>query len=225
MPGRRRQAARGFTLLEVVIALTLLAVAIAMALGALRGASQATARAEARAQRDERLRAVQALIRRHVGGALPMAIEIDPESGEAQVWRGEADRIEFVSPMPGYLSRGGPYVQTLEIVNGADGRQLRFQFRMLTPDGPLDPEREPVVLLDGLADAKFQFRTLDDRGEPGTWRDDWEQASVLPPLVRLRVDFRDESRSWPELVVAPRLATPMPPVPVEPLASPGMGEP
>ena len=217
--------ARGFTLLEVLVSLGLLAVALALALGTLRSATQATGHAEARAQRGERLRAVQGLLRRHVGGALPMAMEIDPETGEALIWRGEADKVEFVAPMPGYLSRGGPYVQTLEIVSGPGGRQLRFQFRMLTPDGALDPERDPVVLLDGLADAKFEYRTVDDRGQPGAWSDTWDQPAVLPPLVRLRLRFEDETKRWPELVLAPRLATPMPPVPVEPIASPGVGEP
>ena len=210
--------ARGFTLLEVVVALSLLAVALALALGTLRGATGATARAEATAQRDERLRAVQGLLRRQVGAALPMAMAIDPESGEAQVWRGESDELEFVAAMPGYLSRGGPHVQTLELV----GDRLQFQHAMLTPDGPLDPEREPTVLLDGIEQASFQYRTLDDTGRPGPWLDAWPNPSTLPPLVRLKVTFTDPARRWPELVLAPRLASPSPPPTAEVLATPGV---
>ena len=66
---------RGFTLLEVVVALSLLAVALALALGTLRGATGATARAEGTAQRDERLRAVQGLLRR-TGGNVTRAAGI-----------------------------------------------------------------------------------------------------------------------------------------------------
>jgi general secretion pathway protein J len=217
---RGRHAARAFTLLEVVVALSVLAVALALALGTLRTATQATTRAEATAQREERLRAVQGLLRRQIGSALPMAMSIDPESGEAQVWHGDADEIEFVAAMPGYLSRGGPHVQTLSLVSGAKGRQLVFQHRMLTPDGPLEPEREPTVLLDGIADARFQFRSFGDDGKPGPWQDEWPQHASLPPVVRLRLSFTDPARRWPELVVVPRLATPLPPVPVEQLATP-----
>jgi general secretion pathway protein J len=220
--GRVRRS-HGFTLLEVVLTLGLLSLALALALGALRGATQATGRAEAAAQRDERLRAVQSLLRRQVGAALPIAMAIDPATGEMTLWRGEGDRIEFVSAMPGYLSRGGPYVQTLEIVSGPDGQRLQFQHRMLTPDGPLDPEREPVVLLDGIAQARFEFRTLEENGRAGRWTDEWDLPATLPPLVRLKVSFNDESRRWPELVMAPRLATPMAPPPVEPLALPETG--
>jgi general secretion pathway protein J len=217
-PHRGRNATRGFTLLEVVVALSLLALAVALALGTLRGATQATQRAEATAQRDERLRAVQGFLRRQVGGALPMAMAIDPQSGEARFWDGGYDKLEFVAAMPGYLSRGGPQVQTLELV----GDKLQFQFAMLTPDGPLDPERDPVVLLDGIDEASFEYRTFDDRGRPGAWRREWEQKSVLPPLVRLKVRFKDPRRHWPELVLAPRLATPTAPAPIEAIASPGI---
>ena len=215
---RGRAATRGFTLLEVVVALSLLALAVALALGTLRGATQATGKAEATAQRDERLRAVQGFLRRQVGGALPMAMSIDPQSGEARFWEADNDKVEFVAAMPGYLSRGGPQVQTLELV----GDKLQFQFAMLTPDGPLDPERDPVVLLDGIEQASFEYRTFDDRGHPGTWRREWAQKSVLPPLVRLKVRFKDPRRHWPELVLAPKLATPVASAPVEAIASPGI---
>jgi general secretion pathway protein J len=216
-PSLRPRRHGGFTLLEVVLALSLLAVALALALGTLRGATGATRRAEATAQRDERLRAVQGLLRRQVGAALPMAMTIDPQSGEAQVWRGEARELEFVAPMPGYLSRGGPHVQTLELV----GDRLQFQHAMLTPDGALDPEREPTVLLDGIAEAAFSYRSLDDTGRPGAWQDTWPNPSALPPMVRLKVRFKDEARRWPELVLVPKLASPVPPAPVEVIATPG----
>ncbi|MGH8029955.1 MAG: type II secretion system protein GspJ, partial [Arenimonas sp.] len=110
-----------------------------------------------------------------------------------------------------------PYVQTLEL----DGDRLMFQNAMLTPDGALDPEREPTVLLDGIEQASFAYRTFDDAGHPGPWLDAWPQASSLPPVVRLKVRFKDAARRWPELVLTPKLASPVPPPAVEQIASPG----
>ena len=208
-----------------MVALTLLAAGMALALGALRGATRSTARAELMAQRAERLRAVQGLLRRNVGGALPIAMTIDPATGEAQIVRGEAREFEWVAPMPGYLSRGGPYVQTLELVRVAGGSELRFQHRMLTPDGPLDPEREPSVLLTGIEDGGFQYRSLDDQGRAGAWQDTWPSASALPPVVRLRLRFKDPRERWPDLVLAPRLASAQAPVPVQAIAAPDVQDP
>jgi general secretion pathway protein J len=221
---RGQRASRGFTLLEVVLAMSLLAVGLALALGTLRGATRATGHAEATAQRGERLRAVQGFLRHQVGGALPIAMEIDGESGEAQVVHGDHDKLELVASMPGYLSRGGPYVQTFELVPGTGGQQLRFQHRQLTPDGPLEAEREPVVLLEGIADGAFQYRSLDDRGRPGPWLEHWPQPAALPPLVRLRLRMKDEREVFPELVVAPRLAIAQAPPPLTPIAAPDVGE-
>jgi general secretion pathway protein J len=220
-----RRNARGFSLLEVMVALTLLAAGMALALGTLRGATRSTANAEAVAARSERLRAVQNLLRRQVGGALPMAMAIDPATGEAHQVRGARDELEWVAPMPGYLSRGGPYVQHLQLVRTRDGTELRFQHRLLTPDGPLDPEREPAVLLTGIADGGFQYRSIDDQGRPGTWQDEWPTASVLPPMVRLRLRFESPRERWPELVIVPKLATPQAPVPVTPIAAPDIEDP
>jgi hypothetical protein len=77
------------------------------------------------------------------------------------------------------------------------------------------------VLLDGIAEAEFSYRSFDDTGRPGPWRDTWASPSVLPPLVRLKVRFKDEARRWPELVLVPKLASPVPPAPVEVIATPG----
>lgn len=200
----RRQAG-GFTLIEVVVALSLLAFGLALTFGTLRGASRATERADATAARSERLRAVQGFVRTQAGGALPIAYEIDPATGEGRYVRGDAQRLEFVAAMPGYLSRGGPYLQTLELRPGREGKQLVFSFRLLTPDGPLDAEREPKVLLDGIADGGFEFRTINDQGSAGDWRSDWQARGQMPPLMRLKLRFNDSREHWPDLVVALRL--------------------
>lgn len=206
-----RRASAGFTLIEAVLATSLLAMGLALAFGILRGATGATTRAEAASQRQERLRAVQGFLRTQVNAALPIGFEFDGESGEATFFRVAPRKLELVASMPGYLSRGGPYLQTFELVDGPDGQRLQFQDRMLAPDGPLDPERPPVVLLEGIADASFESQTFDPQGRIAGWGD-WKQSAQLPPLVRLRLRFVDDRR-WPEFVASTRLGVAsLPPV-------------
>ncbi len=196
---------RGFTLIEAVLATSLLAVGMALAFGILRGATKATARAETASQRQERLRAVQGFLRTQVTAALPIGFEFDGDTGEATFFRVAPRKLELVASMPGYLSRGGPYLQSFELVDGPGGEQLVFQDRMLAPDGPLPAERPPLVLLDGIAEASFDAQTLDAQGHPAGWGG-WTQPAQLPPLVRLRVRFSDDRR-WPEFVAGTRLGT------------------
>ena len=205
MTGARRPA-RGFTLIEVIIATSLMALGLALAFGSLRGATRATARAEATAQESERLRAVQGLLRRQLATALPLPFEYDADTGRAAFLRLAPNKLEFVATMPGYLSRGGPYLQTLELVRGQGGQRLLFQHQLLSTEGPLPPEREPVVLLDGIADASFEVRGVDESARITDWQDRWDLSAQLPPMLRLRLRFTDPARSWPDLVVSPRLS-------------------
>ncbi len=200
------QRAPGFTLIEVIVSLALLAFALALTFGTLRGATRATERAEVTAARTERLRAVQGFLRAQIGAAMPIAYEVEPSTGEAWFLRGERDKVEFVGAMPGYLSRGGPYLQTFELQRGSKGLQLVFSYQLLTTEGPIDREREPKVLIDGIADGQFEFRTIDASGKAADWQDEWQARGQIPPLLRLKLRF-DDNRRWPDFVVPLRLGT------------------
>jgi len=201
----------GFSLVEVMLATVLLATGIALAFATFANAAKATERAEEMAQRNERLRAVQSFLRRQVEGALPLPYEFTEATGEATVFECDGRTLRLVATMPGYLSRGGPHLQTFALVRGEGGMRLEFSYQLLTPDGPLDAEREPEVLLDGIAEAGFEVRTLDDDGKPGRWADDWRQVDQFPRLVRLQLRMRDARSQWPALVAAPRLVqSPLP---------------
>ena len=130
----------------------------------------------------------------------------DPTSGvEAKIFEGSADRVQFVAPMPGYLSRGGAHVQELAVVRGSNGLNLQFRFAQLNgfeADEGISAEVEPVVLMDGLGDARFEYRSVED-GELSDWSSDWEQEFRLPAMVRLVVEFRQgDARKWPAFEVA-----------------------
>lgn len=196
---------RGFSLIEVLLATALLAAGIALAFATLSNATVATERSESLAQRGERLRAVQAFLRRQIENALPLPFETVDATGEASLFEMDGEHLRLVAPMPGYLSRGGPYLQTFRLVRSGQGLRLEFEHQLLTPDGPLEPEREPEVLLDGIAEGGFEVRTLDADGEPGDWTGDWDTPGQFPRLVRLELRLAEPRAHWPTLVAAPRL--------------------
>ncbi len=202
---------RGFSLLEVLLATALLAAGLALAFAALANAGRATEAAEAQAREAERLRAVQGFLRRQVEGALPIVFEGGEVAGEGVAFDARPDRLRFVAPMPGYLSRGGPYLLEFRLVPGRGGRRLEFQHWLMGPEGPLEATREPEVLLEGIAEAAFSVRSIDEQGGPGPWLERWERPNEVPRLVRLELRFADPRRRWPTLVAVARLG--MAPVP------------
>ncbi|MGL6289202.1 MAG: prepilin-type N-terminal cleavage/methylation domain-containing protein, partial [Silanimonas sp.] len=98
---------RGFSLLEMLVAVALLATGLALAFGIVQGSVRASTSAERVAAHSDRVRTVHGFVRRQVAAALPQPI--DPEAGfeDIRLLRLSAERIEFIGEMPGYLGRGG----------------------------------------------------------------------------------------------------------------------
>ena len=198
---------RGFTLLEVLVAIALLALLLTLAYAAMRTAIQASRSGEALIARSEEMRTAQAFLRRQFAGALPLAYELDATNGVQYLFEGGRDAIQFVAPMPGYLSRGGAHVQRLALVRAAGGGlQLEFNHSQLNgfdPEaGPVGGDREPVVLATGITDGGFEFRQREPDGRLGPWQDQWDSPHALPQQLRLRVEFAaDDGRHWPDLEV------------------------
>jgi len=199
------RAYRGFTLLEVMLAILLLAVLLAGTYGAIRTATHAMHSGELAIDRTNRLRVAQEFLRRQVSRIMPLAFGQDESTNTNFVFEGRGNFMRFVAPMPGYLSKGGPYVQTLSFAgNRSGGRQLLFTDTMLNgfdiDEKPQD--KEPAILLDQIADGHFEFRTLDENGELTDWSDQWDDPSVTPVMVRVVVRMRPEARvEFPEMEI------------------------
>lgn len=202
---RARRAAAGFSLLEVLLAITLLALLLVGAMGGIRAATRAMHAGEQNIERTNRLRVAQEFVRRELSRSLPLAFGQEHGSGANFVFQGENDFMRFVAPMPGHLSRGGPYVQTLELVRGRKGLQLVFTHNMLNGfdlDKLKPDDGNPVMLLDGIRRGRFEYRKLDDQNELEDWSDDWENPSLLPVMLRIELEMTPESGLiWPTMEI------------------------
>jgi len=196
---------RGFTLLEVLMAVMLLAVLLGGAYGGLRASANAMRAGEAAIDRTDRLRTAQEFLRRQFSQVVPLAFAHDDKQGLNVVFEGDAQFMRFVAPMPGYLSRGGPYVQTLELVRGKDGLQLQFTDMMLNGYDEQKPGKddvEPVVLLDHIASGRFFYRGLDDQGQLADWSGDWSSTEITPLMLRVELAMQPGVQMpWPLLDV------------------------
>jgi len=195
-----RRGAAGFTLMEVLLATTLLAAALALAFGILRAAGATVARGEAMAERNERIRAVSAFLRERIGGAEGIVFGFDAGSGRSLRFVGDAQAMRFVADVPAYFDRGGPRLHELQ-VRGGQSRRLEVAFRQLRAGQALPALRSPEPLAAKLAEVRFAYRTLAPDGRPGPWQDAWATPDALPPQVRVRI--RDAQGPWPDMVVAP----------------------
>ena len=204
-PGVRRSA--GFTLVELLLALTLLAMLLALAYGGLRASVRATEKGQVILEDSGRIRMAHQFVRKQLNQMLPLAFESSGGETDRAVFEGEFERIRFVAPMPGYLGFGGPQVQELAIVSGENGLELVLWHAVLQGFEEANLyERDSILLMDQIDSAEFRFLGLTESGELTGWMNSWSTPSVLPLAVSLDVVFNDDVYiQWPLLTASVRI--------------------
>ncbi len=196
----RQPTSKGFTLLEVLVAITIFALVITVLYAGYRIAIRSWESGERTHAAVSELRLAGSFIRRHATQAFPLAIS------KSNAWRlwfdGEARGLVFVTAMPTYLGQGGMYEMTLKVDQQDDGASLVVSRRLLHPDA--EPGRPGVSdlarpLLENLESAQFAY--FGATGEDGeeSWHTSWQGRQRLPRLVRLRIDSKLVG-DWPEMI-------------------------
>jgi general secretion pathway protein J len=221
MNGARREA--GFTLLELLVAMTVLGVLTALLASGLSFGTRIWERERDQLAASSDLQLVQDVLRRMLSQAIPLALPSEAGGEQASSFLGTGSSIEFFGPPPAQSVVGGVYAYRLLIRPGPDGTKLELEWRLQPPQGtrsrvrltnaePEEAERmladHQVVLLERLGSAEFEFYgRAAGGGDTATWRREWRETTGLPQLVRLKVGFPPgDPRIWPELTIAPRVA-------------------
>lgn len=196
---------RGFTLVELLIAITLFALLSTLLFGSLRFGTRATEIGTARMEGAAELAAATSFLRNQLSDAQPLPLN---EGGTQSIaFDGEPDSLEFVGLPPAYLSPGGWHV--LQLLTEQQGRQSRLilRMRLVLANGrsAAVSDARSSVLLDRVKAVAFAYFGMREGDEKPQWHERWQGAPFLPSLVRLRVTFADGQEA-PDIVVALRPA-------------------
>lgn len=193
--------AAGFTLLEVLAALVLLAMLLVGVYSGVRTATHSVRSGTATIDRIDQVRAAQQFLRRELAQSMAQPIG-HTSKGEPVYFEGSAHRMRYVAPLPGYLGRLGPQMQQLVLQDdGHGGMRLVLSLALLPPDGsPPKPLGDPQVLIDHLKQGRFSYSGTGAKGQLIPWSDSWADGRTLPQLVSIKLQPRG-TIGWPDLVV------------------------
>ena len=178
---------RGFTLLEVVLALVIFSLLTLLAYGAFFVGHRAVLKGEREADVNQRLRVADDLIARQLRSAVFYFARHEDET--LPYFLGREDGVSFVTAAPQGGGGTGLAVVTYQV---ADGRLTVVERGAFTPsdlyDPPADAHVERAVLFEGFSRIRFEYLAREDTDM--SWQSAWDarEEETLPAAVRLTVD-------------------------------------
>jgi general secretion pathway protein J len=198
---RRRRGEQGLTLIELLLALAILAVLTGFLAGGLsigRRAFDADRAGQISGETDAAIQAITSLIASALPGRTSTA---NPKSGV--MFDGRQETLRFVSLSEGRSLRGGPHMVRLRR-SGLD-LVVDVMGSAPEPDGAAaEPVPTRVVVLSGVRDIRFSYFGSVNPAGPPSWQAQWLGAERLPALVSIQIDFEDARRNEPARIVTLR---------------------
>ncbi len=192
----------GFTLLEVVVSLTILGFILLIVFGAFRLGLSAWERGESTREEYQTVRTVTQLISRQLKSAFPYKIKTKKAEGDYLAFEGTAHSLKLVSALPVKAQRPEGFVYAFyEFREGGNGggQLVLYEERALNKDFFEEPPKEDseVTLLQGITDLKFEYLREEDKlnDQPEEWVEEWsaKEEKALPKSVRVSITFADKS--------------------------------
>ena len=195
-----RRGQSGFTLIEIVIAMALLAAMLGMAWSGVSFALRSWDAGANAGHRTADMRLSQNFLRRELSEMFPMRFK-DPMNLRLAL-EGTASRLRFVSTRPAGLSTAGLSLVSLEVEG--EGRKRNLVMRRAAPDddakdfGPLD-RAEATILYPDVDTVAFKYFGTESDIEQPRWYDEWKFAK-MPTMIRMLVVTPDGMQQ-PETMV------------------------
>ena len=195
-----RKASAGFTLIEVLIAMTLLGVMVVLLFGSMKICADSWQKGEDKITEVNDVAVVYQFFQHHLGAAIPLWNDFSQES-KVFAFQGKSQELQFVSAFPASAKKSGLQLFSLKLINDGDGQLIQVSIIPFYPvaDGE-EWRKEEVTLLRHVRNFSLSYFGLDESQPEGLWQEDWLEKEKLPRLVKIKIG-RDDSGFWPEMIV------------------------
>jgi general secretion pathway protein J len=182
---------RGFTLVEVLIALALTGLVAVLMLSGMQLAGRGLDRIADRAERLESRRSVEDLLRREIAGAVA-----SPLAPDRPALVGAAQSVEFLT----LAEDGGAGLYRVDLGIETEGARRMLVLTRRLADAGADRKAQRTVLVPALRDLRIAYFGQIAGEDAPRWQERWDGSRLPPALVRIALDAGD-GVTRPPLVV------------------------
>lgn len=205
----------GFTLIEVIVTLTILGFIILMVSGTFRLGLSSWEKGDSIKEDFQKIRMISQLVSRQIKSAVPYKIKTEKAEGDYLAFDGKAHSLRFVSALAIKPKRPEGFVYVvyqLKDEGEKNGRLILYEQRALNRNFFEDDLKEDsaLTLFEGVSQVRFEYyREADEeKNRKEEWVEEWnvKEEKELPKALRMTVTYwneRSREKASPITVLAP----------------------
>jgi general secretion pathway protein J len=190
-------ATTGFTLVEVMVALTVLGFVLLMIFGAFRLGLSAWERGDSTKEEYQKVRILSQLISQQIKSIVPYKIKTKKAEGDYLAFEGKAHSLKFVSALPLKSKRAEGLVYVVYEFKEGKGEEggslILHEQRVLNRDFFEEELKEEtgISLLEGITQIQFEYYQEEDseKNQKEEWIEEWNAKEVkeFPKALKMTI--------------------------------------
>jgi len=194
--GRNVSSTTGFTLIEVIVTLTVLSFILLIIFGAFRLGISAWERGESTKEEYQKVRIITQLISQQIKSIVPYKIKTEKAEGDYLAFEGKGHSLKFVSTLSMKAKQPEGFVYAIyEFKEGGKegGRLILYEQRALNRDffEEEPKEEQGISLLEGISNVRFEYYQEEDltKNRKEEWVEEWntKEEKALPKAFRMTI--------------------------------------
>lgn len=186
---RQNRTDSGFTLLELLVSMTLFLLVIAVLGGALRLGFRTISAAEKKMDALERYRRSCVILMTQLQSAAPITY-LDEDGARKFFMKGDAANLQFATNQSIWGGEKGCVIVSYRLEANGDGRVTLYASERFVHS---EQVRE-VKLFDDLKSLSFSFFGTDVTNDSGIWSEEWPDNTKYPEQIRVSLGWDDGDR-------------------------------
>ncbi len=202
--------ASAFTLVEVMVTLTILGIVVLVTFGVFRMGLSAWEKGESNREGTQTMRIASHRISQQMKSLMPYRVKTEKAEGNFLAFEGRPRSVKFISTLSLRTGRPSGFVYVIyEFQEGgtSGGRLLQYEGRVVNKNfmDEEPPENAKVSLFEDLADVRFEYYRAanPEKNQEEGWLSEWiaKEEKEFPKAMRMTLQFRNKEGGGEEPVI------------------------